>query len=113
MPVANGFAPSGAEAFGSPTVDVSPLYVPTPAYIVHSLVQETRRALDGRIIPTIAVHFNVPGLPGDFVIHIDNYAFTHVDVLEYMRERSYLIHQLYALPELLPSYADAVAAAAA
>jgi hypothetical protein len=112
MPAVTDYAPPGAQAFGSPTVDVGPLYVPTPAYIVRSLAQETRRAPDGRIIATIAVSFIVPGAPGDFVIHIDNYAFTHVDVLEYMRERSYLIHQLYALPEQLPSYADAVAAGA-
>jgi hypothetical protein len=98
-------APIASGAYGTPPVDVTALYQPTPAYVVIGLTQETRiRPRDGKMIPTIAVLFRVPGLPGNFTIRIDNYAFTHADPLEYMRERSYVIHSLYALPEVLPPY---------
>jgi hypothetical protein len=113
MPAVEDYAPPGVAAFGNPVVDAGPLYVSTKAYVVISLMQTERRALDGRIIPTIAVSFAVPGFPGVFVIHIDNYAFRHVDVLAYMRERSYLIHALYALPAQVPAYDDATMGVAA
>jgi hypothetical protein len=91
--------------YGTPEVDVTALYQPTSAYVVRSLSQETRtRPRDGKLIPTIAVLFSVPGLPGSFTIRIDNYAFDHADPLEYMQERSYLIRSLYALPARLPDY---------
>jgi hypothetical protein len=94
-----------SKEYGTPPVDVTALYQPTSAYVVRSLSQETRiRPRDGLLIPTIAVLFSVPGLPGNFTIRIDNYAFTHADPLEYMQERSYLIRSLYALPERLPPY---------
>jgi hypothetical protein len=101
------FVPSGAAIFGTPPVDVTQLYVPTPAYVVRSLSQEERRRpTDGAIVPTIRVTFTVPGLSGVFSIIIDNYAFTHADPLFYMRERSYVIHGLYALPAQLPPYEE-------
>jgi hypothetical protein len=106
VPDVEDYAPPSVRAFGTPTVDVGPLYVPTTAYIVHGLTQEDRRALDGRIIPTIAVLFEVPGRPGQFTIRIDNYAFTHADPLLYMRERAYLIRSLYELPNVSPPYKD-------
>lgn len=106
------YAPPAVHAFGTPPVDVGPLYVPTPAYLVIALEQTDRRRRDGKIVPTIAVSFTVPGLHGVFVIHIDNYAFTHADVLEYMRERSYLIRSLYALPTVPPPYVDVAPAGA-
>jgi hypothetical protein len=44
----------------------------------------------------------VPGYPGVFTLHIDNYAFTHADPLRDLRGRSDKIRRLYALPEVLP-----------
>lgn len=112
MPFAvDEFAPGPLRTFGDPPVDVGPLYVPTSAYVVLSLSQSERiRPTDQKVVPTIEVSFKVPGLPGVFTIRIDNYAFTHVDVLEYMRARSYLIRALYALPATVPAYADVSAA---
>jgi hypothetical protein len=101
------FVPAGATIFGVPPVDVTQLYVPTPAYVVRGLGQEERRRpSDGAIVPTIRVTFTVPGLAGVFSILIDNYAFVYADPLFYMRERSYVIHGLYALPDQLPPYED-------
>jgi hypothetical protein len=105
------FASGPLRTFGDPPVDVGELYLPTTAYIVKALSQSERiRPTDQKVVPTIEVTFVVPGKAGVFTIRIDNYAFTHVDVLEYMRERSYLIRALYALPAVSPPYADAVAA---
>jgi hypothetical protein len=105
------FAPGPLRTFGDPPVDVGELYLPTTAYIVKSLSQSERiRPTDQKVVPTIEVTFVVPGLAGVFTIRIDNYAFTHVDVLEYMRQRSYLIRSLYALPAVSPPYADVAAA---
>jgi hypothetical protein len=104
------FAPGPLRTFGDPPVDVGALYLPTTAYIVKSLSQSERiRPRDQKVIPTVEVTFVVPGFAGVFTIRIDNYAFTHVDVLEYMRERSYLIRALYALPERSPPYGDVAA----
>jgi hypothetical protein len=109
LPDAGAFRPDPT-TFGEPPVDVSALYVPTVEYVVTSLDQDSRiRPRDGRMIPTVVVSFTVPGLPGNFTIAIDNYAFTHADVLEYMRERSYVIRSLYALPDKLPPYDEAAA----
>jgi hypothetical protein len=91
--------------FGTPPVDVTELYVPTSEYVVTSLDQESRiRPRDGRMIPVVTVSFSVPGLPGTFTIKIDNYAFAHADPLLYMRQRSWVIRSLYALPERLPPF---------
>jgi hypothetical protein len=91
--------------FGTPPVDVNDLYKPTAAYIVTALQQTDRiRPSDQKLIPTIQVAFQIPGLPGNYTILIDNYAFTHVNVLDYMYQRSYLIRGLYAIPEVLPPY---------
>lgn len=108
MPFAvDEFAPGPLRTFGEPPVDVGPLYVPTTAYIVISLSQSERiRPTDQKVVPTVEVTFRVPGLAGVFTIRIDNYAFTHVDVLAYMRERSYLIRALSALPAVSPPYVD-------
>lgn len=97
------YAPPAVHAFGTPPVDVGPLYVPTPAYLVIALEQTDRRRRDGKIVPTIAVSFTVPGLHGVFVIHIDNYAFTHADPLRDLRGRAWKIRRLYALPDVLPA----------
>jgi hypothetical protein len=100
--------PPSSDSFGEPPVDVSALYQPSTAWTVVGLGQEERvRPRDGLVIPTIAVSFTVPPFPGVFTIRIDNYAFTHADVREYMDERAYLIRSLYALPERLPDYAAA------
>src|SRR6266540_7544351 len=96
------FVPAPGRLFGSPEVDVGPLYVPTADYQVLGLAQEQRLPPDGRVIPDITVSFLVPGLPGVFTRRIDNYAFTHADVLAYMQERSALIRALYALPGDVP-----------
>jgi hypothetical protein len=102
------FASGPLRTFGEPPVDVGELWLPTTAYIVKALSQSERiRPTDQKVVPTIEVTFVVPGLAGVFTIRIDNYAFTHVDVLEYMRERSYLIRALYALPYPSPPYAAA------
>jgi hypothetical protein len=101
------YAPGPLQTFGDPEVDVGPLYVPTTNYIVKALSQSERiRPRDQKVIPTIEVSFVVPGLAGVWTIRIDNYAFTHVDVLAYMRERAYLIRALYALPTVSPPYVD-------
>jgi len=104
---ADDFIPAQLQTFGEPPVDVGDLYIPTPDYVVRGLAQSERiRPRDGLVIPTVEVSFTVPGLPGIFTIRIDNYAFTHADVLAYMRERSYLIRSLYALPATRPPYVD-------
>lgn len=105
MSAADRFTPPASEAYGFPPVNVAPLYVPTVDYVVVSLAQEDRiRPSDGKLVPTIAVMFSVPGLPGQFTIRIDNYAFTHADPVAYLHERAYLIRSLYALPNVLPPY---------
>jgi hypothetical protein len=105
VPAVDDFVSAPLRTFGDPPVDVGDLYVPTPDYVVLALSQSERiRPRDQRIVPTIEVSFRVPGLAGVFTIRIDNYAFTHADVLGYMRQRSYLIHGLYALPAQLPPY---------
>jgi hypothetical protein len=107
VPAVEDYAPPHIRYFGEPQVDVGELYVPTPDYVVLSLAQIERiRPRDSLVIPTVEVSFRVPGLPGIFTIRIDNYAFTHADVLAYMRERSWLIRALYALPAKLPAYVD-------
>jgi hypothetical protein len=107
VPAVTDYAPPAAGAFGYPAVNVAPLYVPTDDWLVVSLAQEDRiRPTDQKLIPTIAVSFSVPGLPGVFTIRIDNYAFAHADVMGYMRERSHLIRALYALPGTLPPLVD-------
>src|SRR5437868_7489766 len=91
--------------FGTPPVDVSDLYKPTLDYVVTALLQTDRiRPRDQKLIPTVQVSFQIPGLPSSHTILIDNYAFTHADPLEYMRERAYLIRGLYAIPAVLPPY---------
>jgi hypothetical protein len=112
VPAVDDYAPGPLQTFGDPPVDVGPLYVPTADYIVLALSQSERiRPTDQKVVPTIEVSFRVPGLAGVFTIRIDNYAFTHVDVLAYMRERAYLIRALYALPAVLPPYVDVPPAA--
>jgi hypothetical protein len=107
VPAVEDFAPGPLQTFGDPPVNVGPLYVPTTNYIVKSLSQSERiRPTDQKVVPTIEVSFIVPGLAGVWTIRIDNYAFTHVDVLAYMRERAYLIRALYALPAVSPPYVD-------
>lgn len=104
VPDAAAFIPE-TTSFGEPPVDVTALYVPTAAYVVTALDQEMRiRPRDGKLIPTVAVSFTVPGLPGTFTIRIDNYAFEHADPIQYMYERSYLIRGLYAIPDTLPPF---------
>lgn len=97
MALADDYAPGPLRFFGDPAVDVGPLYVPTEDYVVLSLVQDQRMPPDGRVIPDIDITFRIPGLPGVFVLRVDNYAFTHVDVLDYMIARVDLIRDLYAL----------------
>lgn len=105
MPAAEQAFLPDTTAFGEPPVDVTALYQHTAAYVVTALDQEMRiRPRDGKLIPTVAVSFGVPGLPGTFTIRIDNYAFTHADPIAYMYERSYVIRGLYALPETLPPF---------
>src|SRR5712691_5058606 len=97
------YASGPLATFGAPPVDVTALYVPTTNYQVISLSQSERiRPTDQKVVPTVEVSFRVPGLAGVFTIRIDNYAFFHVDVLAYMRERAYLIRALYALPAVSP-----------
>src|SRR5262245_59468865 len=105
MPAVTDAARPASNAFGQPPVDVTELYVPTLDYVVTGLLQTDRiRPRDQKLIPTIQVSFQVPGSPGNFTILIDNYAFTHANVLEYMNARSYLIRSLYSLPAVLPPY---------
>lgn len=94
--------PAAGELYGDPPVDVAPLYVPTDTYEVQSANQTIREPADGRLIPTIEVEFERPGDPALHSILIDNYAFTHADVLGYLRGRSARIGRIYALPEELP-----------
>jgi hypothetical protein len=105
MPVPAGdeiYVPAAGELYGDPPVDVSPLYVPTADYEVMSVNQTTREPRDGRIIPTLEVGFEVPGLPGSHAILIDNYAFSHADVLGYLRGRAARLRRIMALPAALP-----------
>jgi hypothetical protein len=105
MPVPAGdeiYVPAGGELYGDPAVDIGPLYVPTDDYEVMSVNQTTREPRDGRIIPTMEVGFQVPGLPGNHAILIDNYAFTHADPLSYMRGRAARLRRIMALPAVLP-----------
>lgn len=83
--------------FGDPPVDVGPLYVPTEDYAVLSVYQTQRFPPDGRIVPQIAATFRVPGLPGTYVIRLDNYGFTYGDPLGRMRTRAAQIRALYNL----------------
>lgn len=107
MPAVTDAAGPATQTFGEPPVDVSELYAPTLDYVVLGLSQEERiRPRDSLVIPTIAVTFRVPGHTGTFTIRIDNYAFTHVDVLPYLQERAWLIRSLYALPAKLPSWSE-------
>jgi hypothetical protein len=97
------------ETFGAPPVDVTPLYETSTAWRTVGLSQEERvRPRDGLVIPTVAVSFVVPPFAGIYTIRIDNYAFTHADVREYMDERAYLIRGLWALPEQLPAFQPAM-----
>jgi hypothetical protein len=96
------FNPVPGELYGDPAVDVGPLYVPTDDYEVMSVNQTQREPGDGRIIPTIEVGFYATGVPGAHSILIDNYAFTHADVLGYMRGRSARLRRIMALPQELP-----------
>jgi hypothetical protein len=97
-----GLVPAGGELYGEPPVDVSLLYGPADTYEVQSINQTIREPAGGRQIPTIEVDFTRPGDSGLHSILIDNYAFTHADVLGYLRGRSARIARLYALPEELP-----------
>jgi hypothetical protein len=102
MPVtADDWIPAPGRTFGDPPVDVGPLYVPTPDYVVLGLTQTQRLPPGGRIIPTIETSFVVPGIPGTFTLPIDNYAFTHADPLRDLRGRSAKIRRLWALPDVL------------
>jgi hypothetical protein len=96
------FVPGGGEPYGDPPVDVGPLYIPADTYEVQSVNQTVREPQDGRIIPTIETSFRRPNDAGYHSILIDNYAFTHADVLGYLRGRSARIARIYALPEQLP-----------
>jgi hypothetical protein len=91
------YAPLPAVKFGDPPVDVGPLYVPTEDYAVHSVFQAQRFPPDGRIIPDITIGFTVPGLAGSYTIRVDNYAFTHADVLGYLRQRADQLRAIYDL----------------
>lgn len=63
--------------------------------------QTERHPPDGRTIPTMETVFAVPGVPGRFTLLIDNYAFSHADVLGYLRGRSAKVRRLMALPAVL------------
>ena len=105
--VTDAAGPPEQTLFGVPQVDVSELYQPTTAYIVSGLDQGERiRPRDKLVIPMITVHFTVPGIPGLYTIGIDNYAFTHADPTEYLRERAYDLKRVWSLPDQLPAYAD-------
>jgi hypothetical protein len=98
------FIPPDPTNYGDPPVDVGPLYIPTDFYEVQAIMQTQRYPSDGRIINTLDVSFLVAGVPGNHNILIDNYAFTHADVLEYLYERSYLLQSVMALPTVLPPF---------
>lgn len=102
MPQVDDYTPAAGRMYGDPEVDVGPLYVPTEDYVVLGVMQTERFPPDGRVIPTIETTFVVPGVPGTFTLWIDNYAFTHADVLGYLRGRSAKVRRLYALPEVTP-----------
>jgi hypothetical protein len=107
VPAVDEVVSPALRTFGEPPVDVAALYVPTTAYVVLGLSQIDRvRPRDGLIIPTVEVSFRVPGLPGTFTIRIDNYAFTHADVLRYLRERAYMLRAMFRLPAPSPAYVD-------
>jgi hypothetical protein len=96
MPIADAdYSPLPRVTFGDPPVDVGPLYVPTPDYIVLSVYQTQRFPPDGRVIPQIATTFTIPGLPGQYIIRLDNYGFEHGDPLGRLRTRAALIRALY------------------
>jgi hypothetical protein len=101
LPV-DDFVPAPGRMFGTPPVDVGPLYVPTERYAVLGVAQTQRQPADGRVIPTIETTFVVPGVPGTFTLPIDNYAFTHADPLRDLRGRAWKIRRLFALPDDLP-----------
>jgi hypothetical protein len=104
-------APPEQTTFGVPPVDVAPLYATTTAYVVSGLAQTERiRPRDKLVIPMIVVSFTVPGIPGLYTIGIDNYAFSHADPTEYVRERAYNLRRVWALPEPTPDYAEVAAA---
>jgi hypothetical protein len=94
---ADDYAPGPWRTFGHPPVDVGELMIPTADYEVIALAQDQRRPPDGRVIPDIDVSFRIPGLPGVFVIRMDNYGFEHGDPIARMLERVALIRTLYAL----------------
>jgi hypothetical protein len=96
------FAPPGATFYGEPPVDVSEIYLPTDDYFVQGANQTIRYPRSGRVIPTIMVSFEVPGLNGLHTLMVDNYAFTHADVLGYLRGRAARLRRMTALPERLP-----------
>jgi hypothetical protein len=98
------FVPPATQNYGDPPVDIGPLYIPTDFYEVQAVSQTQRYPSDGRIINTLDVSFLVAGVPGIHNILIDNYAFTHADVLEYLYERSYLLQSAMALPTMLPPF---------
>lgn len=109
MQVVDAAQAPDSSTFGAPPVDVSPLYDSSTAWRTVGLAQEERiRPRDGLVIPTVAVTFSVPPLPGLYTIRIDNYAFTHADVRGYMDERAYLIRGLWALPDQLPAFEPAM-----
>jgi hypothetical protein len=96
--VADAYTTEATREFGTPPVDVAALYVPTLDYVVTAMFQTSRiRPRDGLDIPTIEVHYLIPGLPGDHYIRIDNYAFSHADVLAYMTARVAQIRAIFAL----------------
>jgi hypothetical protein len=94
---ADDYAPGPLRTFGDPAVDVGELYIPTEDYVVLGLVQDQRLPPDGRVIPDIDVTFRIPGLPGIFVIRLDNYGFEHGDPIGRMQDRVALIRELYSL----------------
>lgn len=98
MPQVGDPGPTPGVLFGEPPVDVGELWQPTSEYVVVALAQNQRYPPDGRTIPDIDVSFRLPGLPGLFVRRIDNYAFTHANVLDYMLERAAQLRAIYALP---------------
>lgn len=106
MALADDYSPAPGRLYGTPQVDVGPLYVPTLDYAVLGVRQTERFPPDGRRIPTIETTFAVPGVPGTFTLMIDNYAFSHADVLGYLRGRSWRIRRLMALPADLEPRAE-------
>lgn len=95
--------PAPGPIVGDPPVNLDGIYVPTPDYRVLSVHQTMRYPPDGRSIPTLETDFEIPGTPNVHALYIDNYAFTHADVLGYLRGRSKRIRRLYALPDPPPA----------